>query len=189
MIKKIYVASSWKNLRQPYVVSDLRDAGFEVYDFKNPAPGNHGFQWKAVSETPPPWSAVETRQVLDHPIAKQAFKFDFDAMHWADAVVMVQPCGISAALELGWAAGAGKLTIALLSDGHEPELMLKMADHLCVSMDEVLEALKRGKKYEPPTLTELPELSALFEMSMKKAAERAYDQGYSKGYERGRERE
>jgi hypothetical protein len=54
---------------------------------------------------------------------------------------MVQPCGRSAALELGW---AGKLTVVLLADGQEPELMLKAADKLCVSMNEVIEALKQG---------------------------------------------
>jgi hypothetical protein len=45
------------------------------------------------------------------------------------------------ALELGWAAGAGKATIVLLADG-EPELMLKMADHLCLDMWEVIAALE-----------------------------------------------
>lgn len=143
---KIYVASSWKNLLQPGVVAALRAAGYDVYDFKNPAPGNHGFAWSSVAETPPPWSAIETRQVLKHPIAEQGFNFDFNAMQWADAVVMVQPCGISAGTELAWAAGAGKLAIAFLADGQTPELMLKMADYLCVSMEEVFDALKSGKK-------------------------------------------
>ena len=63
------------------------------------------------------------------------------ALQDCDALVMVQPYGRSAALELGWAKGAGKRTIVMLADG-EPELMLLMADHFCLTLDEVLEALR-----------------------------------------------
>jgi hypothetical protein len=52
--------------------------------------------------------------------------------------VMLQPCGRSAALELGWAVGAGKHTLVLLADGQEPELMLRLADHLAASLGELL---------------------------------------------------
>lgn len=31
---KIYVASSWRNGRQPYVVDMLRERGHAVYDFR-----------------------------------------------------------------------------------------------------------------------------------------------------------
>ena len=37
---KIYVASSWRNLLQPGIVLALRRCGHEVYDFRNPAPGD-----------------------------------------------------------------------------------------------------------------------------------------------------
>ena len=40
-------------------------------------------------------------------------------------------------MELGYAAGSGKFTVVLLSDG-EPELMYKMTDEICVDMNEVL---------------------------------------------------
>ena len=33
---RIYVASSWRNKYQPEVVTALRKAGHEVYDFRNP---------------------------------------------------------------------------------------------------------------------------------------------------------
>lgn len=45
---KIYLASSWRNQYQAEVLASLRGAGFEVYDFKNPAPGNVGFSWKQI---------------------------------------------------------------------------------------------------------------------------------------------
>ena len=33
---RIYVASSWRNLYQPTVVTALRQEGYEVYDFRYP---------------------------------------------------------------------------------------------------------------------------------------------------------
>ncbi len=137
---KIYLASSWRNTQQPAVLAALRAAGHECYDFHNPAPGNNGFGWRQVHPDPPPWSAAETIKVLNSPRAIEGYNLDFNAMQWADAIVMLQPCGRSAALELGWGCGK-KLTIALLVSGQEPELMLKMADHLCSSVGEVVELL------------------------------------------------
>lgn len=62
-------------------------------------------------------------------------------MRWAGCCVMVQPCGRSAALELGWFCGAGRPTAVLLADGQEPELMLKLVDRLCLDVDELVEVL------------------------------------------------
>ena len=39
MKRKIYVASSWRNGVYPEVVAKLREAGHEVYDFRNPPSG------------------------------------------------------------------------------------------------------------------------------------------------------
>jgi 8-oxo-dGTP pyrophosphatase MutT (NUDIX family) len=139
---RIYVASSWRNEQQQSVVAQLRAEGHTVYDFKNPAPGNHGFGWKQCTDEPPPWSAVATRAVLESKTAVDAFAFDSGAMRWADAIVMLQPCGRSASWEAGWGAGAGKLTITLLADNQEPELMVKLGDHICVSIEEVIALLK-----------------------------------------------
>jgi len=149
---KIYVASSWRNERQPDVVAALRAAGHEVYDFKNPGSGMTGFGWKKILPDPAPWSAEKTREVLEHPIAQAGFDSDINAMCWADAIVMVQPCGRSAALELGWGAGAGKLTVALLADGQEPELMLKVADKIALSLDEVITWLSWREMHAAPDL-------------------------------------
>lgn len=137
---KIYVASSWRNERQPAVVSELRAAGHAVYDFRHPAPGCKGFAWADIDPMWQGWDAESFRRMLDHPVAKAGFTADWRAMQWADAVVLVLPCGRSAHLELGWAVGAGKQTVALLADG-EPELMYRMVDLLAVDMHEVLEAL------------------------------------------------
>lgn len=139
---KIYVASSWRNTRQPSVVAALREAGHEVYDFRNPAPGDTGFGWQQIGI--PSGNPRRFRdEVLTHPIAQAAFAKDMDALRAANATVLVLPCGRSAHLELGWAAGAGQKTVVLLDDPmSEPELMYLMNSKICVSLDEVLEVLQ-----------------------------------------------
>lgn len=49
---RIYVASSWRNERQPEVVARLRAEGHEVYDFRRPNGQQDGFHW---SEIDPEW--------------------------------------------------------------------------------------------------------------------------------------
>lgn len=141
MGKNIYVASSWINEQQPAVVRALRAAGHEVYDFRNPAPTNSGFSWEAIDPNWRSWTAKQQIEAYEHELATHGLGRDFAAMHLCDALVMVQPCGRSSALELGWAIGAGKKTLVLMEDGQEPELMLRLAHHLCLSIDEVLERL------------------------------------------------
>jgi nucleoside 2-deoxyribosyltransferase len=120
-----------------------------VYDFKNPFHGHKGFAW---SNCDPNWQAhspEQFRSMLDHPIAVAGFKSDWDAMVWADAGVLVMPCGRSAHIEAGYFVGAGKPLIILLAEG-EPELMYKMATKLCLSLDEVVEALRDLMRLSKP---------------------------------------
>jgi len=137
---KIYVASSWRNDRQPEIVTSLRAAAHKVYDFRNPSQNNRGFHWSDIDPNWVNWTPDSYRSHLDHPIALAGFASDMEALKWCDAVVAVQPFGRSASLELGWACGVGKTTILLLADG-EPELMVKMCDHICITVDEVLDYL------------------------------------------------
>lgn len=130
---KIYVATSWRNPLQHMVVRRLREAGHKVYDFKNPTQGNNGFHWSEVkSDLNQTWQGQVTApqfvEMLNHPLSKQGFDFDMDALKEADACVLLLPSGRSAHLEAGYAVGSGKPTVILLSDENEPELMYKMAD-------------------------------------------------------------
>lgn len=143
-MSKIYVASSWRNERQPILVGMLRADGHEVYDFRNPTEGDNGFHWSEIDENWQNWTDKEYRAGLYHPLAQDGFKKDMDAMKRADVFIGLQPFGRSASLEMGWAAGKCKKTILLLDSG-EPELMVKMIDHICVHYDEVQEIL-RGLK-------------------------------------------
>ena len=139
---KIYVASSWRNQYQPAVVKALRDAGHEVYDFRNPPNGGKGFHWSDIDKDWHGWSNVQYRQALEHPIAKAGFQSDMDGLLWCEVCVLVLPCGRSAHLELGWSIGDSKRTYILSIDSHEPELMYKMVDKICISIDELLSELK-----------------------------------------------
>ena len=138
---KIYVAASWRNERQPPLVEMLRSDGHEVYDFRNPTEGNTGFNWKEINPNWQNWTPKEYRDKLNHSVADAGFKIDMEAMKWADVFIGLPPFGRSAPLEMGWAAGRGKKTILLLDNG-EPELMVKMLDHICVFYDEVKKVLK-----------------------------------------------
>jgi nucleoside 2-deoxyribosyltransferase len=137
---KIYVASSWRNERQPEVVAALRAAGHDVYDFRNPRPGDRGFQWSEIDPEWQRWTPEQFRSALTDDVALRGFESDWDAMQEADCCVLVMPCGRSAHLEAGYFAGAGKRLVILLSDG-EPELMYSMASFIALSIDEAVDAV------------------------------------------------
>jgi len=132
---RIYVASSWRNDRQPEVVSALAADGHEVYDFRHPT-DDDGFRWSDIDGAWREWTATEFQAALDHPIARRGFDMDMTALGLADAVVLVMPCGRSAHLELGYAAGRHTPTAILLSDG-EPELMYRMASYLTGDLQSI----------------------------------------------------
>ncbi len=139
---KIYVASSWRNVYYEGVVKALREAGHEVYDFRNPPTGDEGFKWSGVSEDYMEWTPQQYREMLNHEKAVRQFHNDITAMEDCDTCVMVLPCGRSAHTEAGWFAGKGRKTIAYIPERQEPELMYKLFSGVCCTMEELLEALK-----------------------------------------------
>jgi hypothetical protein len=134
---RVYTASSWRNESYPDVVAALRGAGHDIFDFRNPRPGDHGFSWSDVDPGWQRWTRREYIVGLNHPIARQGFASNMGGIKWAEAVVLILPCGRSAHLELGWAAGAGKRT-AILLGAREPELMYRMVDAICSTLSELL---------------------------------------------------
>lgn len=148
--RRIYLATSWRNELQPRVLQALRDDGHLVYDFRNPAdegpeagnPRVTGFSWSNIDPDWELWTPAQQIKAYQHHLAQRGLQLDYDAMRWADAFVMLQPAGRSAALELGWAIGARKLTAVLLAPGQEPELMIRLADHLTGDLESLREWLK-----------------------------------------------
>ena len=138
---RIYVASSWRNTYYPEVVARLREAGHEVYDFRNPPHGGNGFRWTDIDENAPGWSFAQYAEGLHHPKAKRQFAADREALDWADTCVLVLPCGRSAHTEAGWMAGAGRRVIAYIPEMVEPELMYKLFDAVVGSLEELVAAV------------------------------------------------
>lgn len=138
---KIYVASSWRNRYYTEVVERLREAGHEVYDFRNPPHGQGGFKWQNLDPDFDKWGVEEYRAGLQHPASELQFQCDLDALNWADTCLLVLPCGRSAHTEAGWMKGSGKRTIVYIPEMQEPELMYKLFDLVSGDLDEVLELL------------------------------------------------
>lgn len=164
---KIYVASSWRNEKQPLVVDTLLRASHDVYDFRNPEPGDTGFAWSEIDPDWKDWSVADYRRALQHPLAVDGLTKDERALREADAVVLVTPCGASAHLEFGYGIGAGKLCVMLIDwtpqvcyEGAgfqlwrrgEPELMYGLADAICDLVQQLPNAIetlaqKRGMMF------------------------------------------
>lgn len=138
---KIYVASSWRNAFYPDVVTKLREAGHEVYDFRNPPHGKGGFHWSDVDPNFQNWTVEQYVAGLKDPWSEQQFKSDLEAMEWADTCVLVLPCGRSAHTEAGWFAGRGCKTIAYIPEMQEAELMYKLFSAVTGSLDELVKLL------------------------------------------------
>lgn len=135
MTTNIYVATSWRNVHQPKVIKDIKDYGkrknidLNVYDFRNPAPGQKGFSWGVIDENWKNWTVDEYKQALRHPLAQEGFELDREALQACDICLLVLPCGASAHLEAGWAGGMGSSVIIYAPDFKEAELMYKLFDY------------------------------------------------------------
>ena len=138
---KIYVASSWRNEYYPEVIRCLREAGHEVYDFRNPPHGGTGFHWTDVDTNASDWTFEEYAEGLKHPKAERQFAADLKALEWADTCVLVLPCGRSAHTEAGWMAGAGRRVIAYIPEMVEPELMYKLFSQVVGNLEDLVRSI------------------------------------------------
>lgn len=142
---KVYLASSWRNKKYPDVLSKLEAAEFDVYDFRDP---QHGFSWDDIESNHRQWTAERYLYNLFHPKATRAFNQDFGALTNCDALVLLHPCGRSAHLEAGYAAGNGK-PVYVLIDAEDPDkadLMVRMCTGIHTDVDEIVRELKGLQK-------------------------------------------
>jgi len=106
---KVYIASSWKNADAVRALSKrLTDRGFEVYDFTD---GDKHFAFNVMDVerfTGKDRSEVDWLDFNTCPETIRAFNVDRAGLDWADVVLMLLPCGRSAHMEAGYAAGRGK---------------------------------------------------------------------------------
>jgi len=140
---KIYVASSWRNAYQPGVVEALRKAGHDVYDFRQPQPGDDGFHWSEIDGGWKEWTLPQYAKALDHPVAARGFASDMGALQTSDLVVLVLPSGRSASWEYGWWCGMTMLQgIVHCPEKVEPELMYR-GSVFTSTVDELASAVER----------------------------------------------
>lgn len=143
---RIYVASSWRCAKYPKVVEELKTTGADIYDFRNPEPGNNGFSWSSIDPNWKNWDREDYMKALKHPLAESGYNFDISALHNAHITILVLPCGRSAHLELGIAAGRGQKTAILLDETFESELMYKAVDLITYDIAELKDFIINYKK-------------------------------------------
>lgn len=141
-MSKIYVASSWRNKYQPAIVALLQADRHDVYDFRNPAPGDHGFGWAQIDSEWEGWSPGQFRAALMHPKARDGFSKDMTALDEASVVVLLLPSGRSAHIEAAYHCGSGKPVVVHMPEPCQPELMYKMFQAITTSSAELLATCK-----------------------------------------------
>jgi hypothetical protein len=137
----IYVASSWPNQHQPWIVNVLREKGYQVYDFRNISPESGVFNWEQIDPKWEKWNFAKFKESLSHPLAEAAYLNNSNALKRADVGIMVMPCGSSSHLEIGWLKGMGKHTAIFMLEGC-PELMYSSVDLLTGDFIELLDWLQ-----------------------------------------------
>jgi hypothetical protein len=144
MSLRVYVASSWKNVHQPHVVTLLRSKGYEVYDFRHPVgPSSNGFSWDLVDNNWEKWTPVEYVENLQNSLqCGLGYNRDKDALDWCDVGILILPSGNSAHLEAGYLTGQGKPVI-VFNPGPEmkPDLMYLLCWSIALSKEVLLEQL------------------------------------------------
>lgn len=142
MMPKLYIASSWRNEYYLGLLADLREKGYDCYDFRDPS---GAFKWSAVDPDWQSWTPESYRKKLkSSPECFRGFSRDANALRDCDICVLLLPSGRSAHIEAGWAVGRGKkLIIYLKPEKFEPELMYKFADAIVTTEPELYNALKR----------------------------------------------
>ena len=133
---KIYIASSWKNENRVMELAKImRDCGHNVDCFADGSTGRLSVKF-------PKDDTMDAITFLKDILVKKVFQVDKSKIDWADAVVMVLPCGNSSHLEAGYAVGKGKKLFILgpFLKGRF-DVMYGFATVLCRNTEELLSCL------------------------------------------------
>lgn len=141
---KIYIASSWKNRYYEAIVDLLKLTNNEIYDFRNPVPGNTGFKWSQIDEHWEKWDIQKAISIVkNNPLAIEGYNFDINALNKCNACLLILPAGRSASWELGYAMGQGKLAFVYNPPEEKNiDLMFKEAKYL-FSIEDIIEAFTK----------------------------------------------
>ncbi len=136
---KIYLASSWENMRLPGVMHVLRRCGHDVYDFKRPTPATSGYRMSNE-----PLASEAFHDACSAPGAVNGLNMNLLAIRLAQAFVLVLPSDLSAAAYYGYALAEDKLLYVLCLDQAKPELAFAKAKIL-LSMNDVFDTFEEPK--------------------------------------------
>lgn len=141
-MNKVYLASSWKNKKLVDKVDVfLKSRGFEVSNFTHPDDRDYLFNWDQI-----PNSANMTQlDVMQIPLVNNSFKEDKGWLDWADWIFLILPCGKSAHLEAGYAAGSGKKLAIYAEEFPKGEFdsMYGFCDIIGTNLEELVQLMKR----------------------------------------------
>jgi len=103
---KIYLASSWKNAGFVKEVKEILESecGHVVDAFCDAEEGRFVFHYSEIKD----FQNLDAIEFLKTEQVKKVFREDRKWIDWAEALVMLLPCGKSAHLEAGYAKGKGK---------------------------------------------------------------------------------
>lgn len=147
-MKKIYVASSWKNAnRVRNLIDVLRSIGFIVYDFTY-----HSFNWADLDLPNAKEEAkidgrdkLATLKWFNHPEVCKHFQLDFAALNACDLLIAIFPCGKSTHIEVGFVAGRGKEVFALSDEPLGRDLLYKLFKKVFTCEADFIDFLKGDK--------------------------------------------
>lgn len=149
-LMKIYLASSWKNQKVVLALAEILEAeGFEVDAFCRSTDKRYSFHWSELVDDEDALKYYDAIEMLKDARTQKAFREDTKWLDWADAVIMIMPCGRSSHLEGGYAKGQGK---RLFIFGEFPkgefEVMYGFAEGL-YRHEELELMIKALKEFEP----------------------------------------
>jgi len=140
-MRKIYIASSWKNeVSVMRLAGLLRDKGHEVYAFCEREVGHFVF---SPDDFLGDVSKLTAKEAMKKDMVKEVYEANRAGLDWSDTVVILLPAGKSTHLEGGYAAGCGK-ELFILGDPVPGDFdsMYGFAEAVCEGFSELEEALK-----------------------------------------------
>lgn len=136
---KVYIGGALANPEIVRLTRALLDAGYDAFS-EWYTPGKEAdVLWRDYELA----LGFDYRTALQRPSAQNTFNFDRRNIEDSDVFVMLLPCGKSAHLELGYAAGRGIDTVIYMPEQPERwDVMYNFAGAIVYNDDELLKALK-----------------------------------------------
>lgn len=135
----VYLIGSLRNPKIPELATELREAGFEVFDDWFSAGPEADDYWRDYEKG----RGHTLPQALEGHAANHVFEFDLHHLERADVVVLALPAGKSGHLELGYAIGKGKVAFILLdSEPDRYDVMYRFANKVVATVDELVKEIK-----------------------------------------------